>query len=467
MNYYLDLFKTPLVSTAPLFDSIIDTIIGGNGSCPEGLLHFPIASVQEEIEQILSTRLGVHEHIVHIQNFCCDSHDTGWIQIGVPLDAAKGAIEALFPLAIKHDLVLFDRQNNRPVWRKMELYNECFIKILQRSATIVQQLSQHQEGIFSIRKVAARHNSPWQSIGYAITLREIADTPLEERLHTFNDALLALLEEGERLEYEYDYFIVKGHPYFITFVLEAYGERADRLVFFEQSRPKIQSFSRNSVEYTFREVFPHLFQRQIDHIWERANVYGFIDDYPNPAERLVASCDKEKELSELGMNISYRSPKGSDYDFKFYPISGYDDDDESTTPCLHMDHEVMSFLVPMIKDIFPYFTRFHDEVNILHCTMCADILERIRYVANLVMHDTNNEELNRYLDSFCYLDIFLASRLDDNGDFIWRYSGAPREVKRAFLYTHRERLYRFYCFFSDWLDDQICSNNEGFIKVLM
>ncbi len=123
-----------------------------------------------------------------------------------------------------------------------------------------------------------------------LTLRKIVFVTLEERARDFYLLLRSCLEPEENLKCKDHCFRICGNNYIITYCLEGYKKRADRM----GTPEDIKLIRRMSCETAFYELF-NLDNFDFSEMQKIMNSEKAREEYPNPADRFVASVNIIKQ----------------------------------------------------------------------------------------------------------------------------------------------------------------------------
>jgi len=458
MKYDLYIFKSEHITGSWGFKSICRWIGRDEIDQCHNLLDFNAETLEQEfIEKTKLLALNAQPLAKFVVKYS-QKHKAHWLHIVTSTSVAPQLIKILSEMALEHDLVLLDRQNANRTWRREDIFNLHFIEAANRKSKINEAICKALPGIYALRNIEDHERRGRHYVSYVITLRKIKNSNLEERTKALHDILCSALAGGETLECAEKYFAICGRKYTIHYCLEAYKKRSQWICHYENDNPKVELLNRQGVEFALRKGMDFDARRNLKtgHIWKRMNLDDLSYQYPNPADRFVASANIAKELTKMCPAPVYSSVTGARLDFSFNRPPDCDDD-LSTVPRLVMSEEDVSFLLPIIEEFYPYAYELYYDRNPIPYVAWEKVIERMRQVAYLILHDTFNEALHKYIDRF---DLYVL----DDGYFDRIRDIFQEDKKRSmdlqFLYIHRKRVSRFYGFFMRW------ANNQGFRQVI-
>ncbi|CAK7036959.1 MAG: hypothetical protein DELT_00607 [Desulfovibrio sp.] len=176
------------------------------------------------------------------------------------------------------------------------------VKVLRqataRASAIKNILYAQGLGIFTIRKIENGSRFTVRHVSFVVTLNYRHEQTTEDRTRSFHAALVSSVANDEQLLCVDRYFCVQGKGYTVGFVLEAYKVQASRIGYVEDGQPKVHYLDRMGVDFAFRQFFPFEDSAEWRLCWQRMNVSEFIEQYPNPADRFIASIKIERRLKK-------------------------------------------------------------------------------------------------------------------------------------------------------------------------
>ncbi len=411
--------------------------------------HFNACRVKKEIEKVLCSsevplckvyaNTGPKQH----KEFIC---------VVTSFDKIKYVINTVYTIATKNGLILYDSQKDQTFYYK-DLYDVDFVNINLRAQAISRKIFAEMNNVFHIRKLGFFDGDGMKLVDYAVTLRKIKGISFENRIEEFYQILKASLVENETLETYDKCFAVCSMHYRISFSLEAYKKNADRIGYISDGAPCTETIKRMSCEVAWS--------------WAKENLeytpeqYGYcmyksemVNAFPNPVERFVKGISILKEARKEPQIFSYNDYYGVGEIYIKIVAPEYGNYNPEEISYLRISEDVALPLLQIISEFYPYIWDRYYESNHLSAQMMLDIVEKTKRVRNLIVYDTNSEELEPYAES-----------IRGSVKYLLEYDEWESIDKDycAFLYQHRYKAVRIFDIFIKWIENQIETYGENYL----
>lgn len=414
---------------------------------PKGLASFTID------QQALLSKLPQGSNI-HEKEAACgeESQKASWLNISVPWRQAGEAVKICLDEIIKDKLCLVDWQNNEKLWSWNEFAYAAPCECSERANQFLASLQKADLHICNSLLVEERSNrrnngnrKSYRAYSLVISSRKRHGLAMEERVKRIYALLQTELRKDEKLECRNKSFIIDADAYQIAFVVEGYNKNPSITAYMEEGKPVVKPLRRMNSKMAMRRA-RKLYGGTLKNspVWRRLGLLDMVNRFPNPADRFVASVKIEEKLRYINMGIGYdsygRSFSGSIW---LYNISH---DQDSCTNMKNMDYlyigeEAFTFIYPFIVkyagDDFDYSSR----INTFHCSIINKIVYDMRELSFRILYYPYTDEVKNYLAK---MDIRYIDG-DSN-----KYNNTS-----CLAYKNRKRLFEFYNFICDWLENNM------------
>lgn len=362
------------------------------------------------------------------------NNDKPYISISTSYEQIENVLPEIYIIAIKEKLALYDNQTNRTLYNDAIDYSH--IKIRLQCKNINQSLMKRVKSIYRIRKIEDYKTDREEIVSYVVTLKKESNISLKNRINYFYDCLQTCINKGEDFVCENESYVIKGTGYKITYCLESYGKHSDKICF---GKNQSKLHKRMGIEYAMRTL-KNYDETELSDINARMRFREMVQKYPNPADRFIASINitKWQRKEKICIRYSEMGYYGSEIVFHIVPDEFYNDAAEISV--LKIDEDDASIFLRIINDFYPYFYeyRYYLIENHLPCEMWSDIIDRMKEIRNLVINDSYNPILKKYIEKYD-LNMFP----DENLSY---------EEK---LYKYRYDVAHLYDIFIKWSESQL------------
>ena len=186
-----------------------------------------------------------------------------------------------------------------------------------------------------------------------------------------------------------------------------------------------------------------------------------VEGFPNPADRFVKGVEIKKQEKKEKFNVVFCGYYGGAISFKaYFPYEDYNEPEVISS--LMIDDVEVGPLLKVISEFYPYLDQRFYESNHLPAEMMKDIVKKMKWVRNLIVNDTYNEELAPYIWNGHY----FFELIDENDE---EDKKLYNEHWLDFLYKNRYEAARLYDIFIEWTEKQLemylCyGDGRGFFK---
>lgn len=449
MRYRLFIYNSKAVTTsAPCIGEINRAI--STQSCEEWeatradkhMLPFDAQEIKDKIKTELGTKCKV---IIAFPPKDCIQ--ISYLVIVTSYERASEVIPALHKVAMENRLALYDSETDSTFFKNW--FDEAFIAIKIRKQELYKAIMKEVAPIRRIRKLSDYRGERDKSAVYSVTLKKAPNVSFSDRVKTFYNCLKHNLREGEALLCRNRSFAVSGNRYEITFILEGYNKHADMIGYCDHKVVKQDLIRRMSVEEAVRWMDRYASSEK--HNVERRMLFReMIDRYPNPADRFVQSVRITKWLQKQVFGVRYDGIGPFGDEIIFHVVPDPDETDKVVQfSVLKMQEDSASFILPFINDVYPYFyKRYFLEENHIPSEMWREIVERIKDAKKMIVNDTYNPALMKYVERF---NLFVLS---DTGD-PRPYRTDDASALLDFVYEHRFYIACLYDIFIQWSETQL------------
>lgn len=125
---------------------------------------------------------------------------------------------------------------------------------------------------------------------YVLNIRK-SEQPFTDRADYFNKFLLSIIKPGERLTYDNESFCIISDNYKISYTLEGYSKQPNMKGYIDNDIPSQKLLYRMGFYFALRyakkyDVYESAFSKMDN--------AGWVEKYPDPADRLVALFKHER-----------------------------------------------------------------------------------------------------------------------------------------------------------------------------
>lgn len=372
-----------------------------------------------------------------------------YILVNMPFENAIEVLSVLHATAVKNDLVLYDAKTNKSFFR--ELADSTYITMHMRRNELNSMILKEMKPVWKIRRLEFFMGKRDKGCSYAVTIRKDKNTSFEERNRLFYNCLKNSLHKNEKLTCKNQCYTISAEWYTITYVLEGYKKQADKIGYVENGVPCVSLMHRMSIEKAFRLIKESKINKY--HIYTQMLYSEMNEAYPNPAQRFVKCLKITKELLKLPFDVSYGCSYGSGIVFSIVPPRYYDD--TYYLSVLDIEEDSATFILPFVYEKYPYIYENYYGENHLPYQMWEEIVKRIEKTKKMILYDTFNPKLEKYLEKF---DLYLLAENQPG----CRKSDSVADRKQL-LFEHRYEVAKLYDIFIKWsraqLDSYCCSDS--------
>ena len=404
---------------------------------------FDAEKVKKDIEELTVSDDGTSECKVFIETTPEDKKK--YICIITSFDKIERVINIAHYVATENRLELFDAQKMQSFHHK-NLYDVDFVTVKQRARAINDVILKEMKPVWNIRRLGFCDGKRKKVADYSVTLRKNAVVSFEKRTEAFYNLLKSVILDTETLITKNRCFVIAGKFYEISYTLEGYKNCADRIGYV-------------SGEKVFTE-FMHRMSCEVAYKWFKNNCgsdyrdYGYcmyktemVEGFPNPADRFVKGVEIKKQEKKEKFNVVFCGYYGGAISFKaYFPYEDYNEPEEISS--LMIDDVEVGPLLKVISEFYPYLDQRFYESNHLPAEMMKDIVKKMKWVRNLIVNDTYNEELAPYIWNGHY----FFELIDENDE---EDKKLYNEHWLDFLYKHRYEAARLYDIFIEWTEKQL------------
>ena len=419
--------------------------VNGAAHCME---HFDAEGIKNRIETELGDKCRVKVCFPPITY-----EQKEFLSISTSYDRITEVLPRVHLIATENRLALYDAETGRSFCKS--LFDDAFITLRIREKELKTCIERDLKPVWRIRKISDHNGKLDKESSYCVTLKKDPDKPFLHRVTDLFNCLKNNLKEGEKLICSSGAFIVSGEYYSVTFVLEGYKKRANWICYYDNGRAQQELTRRMGVEEAFKWMECCRDMEKLD-IQTRMNFTEMEDKFPNPADRFVNSVRIAKWQRKQVFDIRYGGMgyHNSEILFHIVPSGVWQDEDEISV--LKIEEDSASFILPIIHDVYPcLYERYYVLKTHLPAEMWKVIVSRVKEVREMILNDTYNPELEKYIDRFI---LYVLHDFDDPRACRWKKEYAPK----AFIYDHRFEIAYLYEIFIQWSETQLhCYDYTG------
>ena len=363
-------------------------------------------------------------------------------------DRACEILLSLQVIALEFDLVLFDTETDNCFFNTF--IDDDKITMKQREQTLRRRIEEENQPLWSILTLASYKMEWLQYTDIAVTLQKVADVPLKERVRRFYQTLCNALVPGEKLVCENKSFSVKGPGYSLTFCLEAYKKQPNYCGYYVNGQPETALLHRMGCVQA-KKLARQYNDREKKNIQDRMHLREMYVRHENPGDRFVRSVNITKALQKIPFDVRFGIDcGGSTIDFSVEPDPYLSNEDWISM--LAIDETDATFLLPFIKDIYPYIYDRYYDINHLPGEMWSELLDHLREARDMILHDTFNPRLKPYIQEF---NLFCLVPDSYHGmDYMERVDYV-RNKEQQVLYEFRYEVAHLFDIFLKWSELQL------------
>ena len=374
----------------------------------------------------------------------------------------KEVLMRVCAIAAENGLVFYDAEREKIVYR--DLLDDILIDWRNREKDLLGRIRAEYGSIWKINKIDSCDYDVTKSSAHVITLRWLEGVSLEERTRRFYELLQAALLENETLLCENRCFTVqKEYEYEITFCLEAYKNHPFQTGFYENGQPCSALLHRMSCLEAIRWMQQRNETMQKD-IRRGMRFFEMTERFQNPADRFVHCVNIAKRLSKEWFDVRYSGFGFYGSEILFYPDFDEDDGFEpGQISVLKVEEETFTFLIPFMKDVYPYIEQRYYDKNPIPIEMWVQFIERLKKAKEMILHNTFDPKLKPYINSFnlfCLPDDSRDVPADENEEWqvynaVYWERGNGYRIKHEptqYLYEHRYDVARLFDVVISWSD---------------
>ena len=401
---------------------------------------------REEVSRMLEELLNKNEEKAKILFVNGGDDNEGSFLIITSTDMIEDVMPFIGAVAIKYGFSIYDRERDE-YFRIYDCFDPITPTMIERAKEINAIIRNCDQFIYRKKVKLLEKDCHTHTMSFVISLIKEKGASFIERMRKYQSAIQAELTEDEILEFEDGCFIVKNDNYCIKYCFEGYKKQADVMCNYEKGDFTLVVPHRMSCIQALKKA-DTLDDVSRKDIWSRMSFREMKSAYPNPADRFVKSVNITKELKQLPFSIRYSVSKHYGAEIIFYVEDDWCDPHSLST--LKIEESCASFILPMISKYYPYIgCRYDLERNPLPWQMWEDIIEEIEKVRNMILEDTYNRYLYKYIKQF---NLFVL--VNDDVESIESEYERIREKPIDILYEHRFEVARMYNIFIDWLTTQ-------------
>lgn len=296
MKYGLYLYKTTAAAGNALCIDRINRALSGNNADDwkmnepdRGMLHFDAESIRREITDRLTTADG---QLCRAAVRHTPQNKVEYLYVVTAYEQAEAVLNVVQSIAVEHELVLYDAEMDRSFYTT-DLYHK-YLKMRLRARELNDLIFRTQKPLRGPRRLDIGNRKRTESCSYVVTF--IKDgTSLEDRVLKFCEFLKSHLTSDEELSTGCRCFTVYGDRYEICYCLEGYNKNADKIGYVDDGQIKADLMRRMPCEVAARQL-GNLEREEVRDVYSRMQFREWVNRYPNPAERFVASVNLAKQL---------------------------------------------------------------------------------------------------------------------------------------------------------------------------
>lgn len=359
-------------------------------------------------------------------------------------EKAKSVVSAVLGVAVENELVMYDAVKGK-TFHYNDMLDTHLVSMRQRIGVINKAIQKSVKPLFRIRKLGCYDGKINKFADYVVTLQKSKGVSLEKRVKDFYRLLKSLLLKNEKLITENRCFTIAGDYYKISYTIESYKKKADKIGYITNNKPCVELMHRMSCETAFEWAK--------DNKEKRYDNYGYcmyksemVEKFPNPADRFVEGINIRKQIKKDIFSYTYCAYYGGGVSFSV--VLQDDIYEEEEISYIVIDEYEVSPLLIVIKEFYPYLNkRFYRNDNHLPAEMMMDIVEKMKTIRDLIVNDTFSEKLRPYIDKNCFY--FLARGCDEYNRKLFN------DNWMEFLHSHRYEAARIYDVFIEWAQSQL------------
>ena len=447
MRYRIYLYRTTAAHKGALCIDIVNRAVSqdskfdweGN-SADKFMLNFDAERVKDEI----LTRLTVNgDKLCRAEVLYSPQNKIEYIYIATSYETAKNVLTEVNAVAVNHELIMYDAEMDRAFYTT-DLYCKPYVTMKLRSKQLNNLILQTQQPIRRLREIDFTSEESMHSCSFVITFIKDGAT-LEERTLNFYETLKSNLLKDEELHTGFECFTVCGDEYEIIYCLEGYKNCADKIGYMENGVPCTSLVKRMPCELAVKqcEALEKCEQRDV---YARMRFSEWINRYPNPAERFVASVNLAKRIRREKLDIAVSSIGYYGSQILFHvAVDEYVAEEPQRISVLKIEEDTASFILPVLEMVYPYIDARYYTINHLPAEMMTDIVEKIKEIRKRIVNNTYDEKAFSIYSRSCLWALEDASEDDE-----LKYTDPNK-----FIYNHRYKIARLYDIFVSWVEDQL------------
>lgn len=370
------------------------------------------------------------------------------VRIATSYSKAEEVIPEVFSIAIRNGMDVYDRMTDIEHYADL-MFRKGSALMIRRGKNINQLIinTMHPYKLFKIGEDLLHGE-----IAYVVSIYKQKRKTIEEQTIEFDEVLRSVLKDGEELVHRNRSFIINGRGYRVTYCLEAYKKRCDRIAFIDEEKEIAKTeLIRRMGCVEARKWISDLRTIEAEDIFERMSISPMKRNYRNPADRFVESVNIEKRFKKAGGGFRISRNGFIDREFCFER-----NDDDWGKSRLKIEDDTAFFILPVICKHYPYLHERLSGDNYIPFELWRRIEDDIVKLKKSILHDTFNEDLNRFYDDFC---LNVLAKDEEDIEMI-------KSDPLGFIFRKRRQIAEIYDIFLEWigeqLDDYYCG---GVIKI--
>ena len=324
-----------------------------------------------------------------------------------------------------------------------------------RAQQLNNAIMQTQKPIWRLRRLDLFNAKHTHTCSYVVTIEKDSSS-FEERTSKFYEMLKSNVLTTESLSTSCKCFTICGEGYEITYCLEGYKKSADKIGYVEDARICTELMRRMPSEVAAKQFKNFEEWEKID-ICDRMKFSEWINCYPNPADRFVASINLAKQLRQEKFDITLSAIGSYGAEVIFHVTEDrWTIDDPQQISVLKVPEEWASYILPIVETVYPYiYQRYDLTCNHLPGDMIFDILENMKKLKVMLVNDTYNETIIALSKKF---DLYAFAKGDkkNSGEYYNQEAlDKMRKNRMEFIFDHRYDIARLYDIFIYWAEKQL------------
>ncbi len=371
--------------------------------------------------------------------------DCWFITVLTSYAVAPEVLPRLHSIATRNGLWLYDAETKKsysenPVKRS-------FISYKIRENALRKIIRERVDRIYNLCCIDQHFTDRENEGVFVLTLRKMSGVHLTKRIEQFYQILNESISSDEKVVCDNKCFTVEGDGYRISYIVEAYGKRSQFVCFMNDNQICVENMHRMSSYLAVRWMKGRGSTDKND-ISARMRFREMVGEYPNPADRFVASVNISKQQDREIFDIRYSGYGYYGSEILFHVIEPLDDNESISV--LKIEEESASFILPYVEEFFPYiYQRYYDE-NHIPFESFIDILNRIKKIRDKLVNGECDPSLMEHLDKI-NLYVLVCGK---NRKASMEESDMIRSQPEKFIYLHRYDIAHFYDIFIYWCERQ-------------